>query len=418
MTTVNDHSGRVLTGLDLISTSEANKASFQFKGNIGILCHSASVNSKCENILEIFKKIYPKQLKKVFGPQHGFVSDVQDNMIETKHFHHPYFDIPIYSLYSETRKPTEEMLSGLNMVVVDLQDVGTRIYTYIYTLLYMMRECSKVGICVTIIDRPNPVNGQIIEGNILKPNFKSFVGELEIPVRHGLTIGEMATWIKVKENLDLDLNVISMKNYKRSMFFSDTKLPYINPSPNLPRFSSCLNFPGSVLLEGTNLSEGRGTTRPLEVIGHPDFEPFSNLNHVRSYLKNAINNEKEFAAFTLRPTNFYPMFQKHEKSSCGGYFVHINNSEDFRPWRLYQLLIKFFKESLGEKFQWKRPGYEYDYTNYPMDLINGGNEIREAMENQNNHEFGEFLEDMITRFGDKNSLENTFLQESKSHHLY
>jgi uncharacterized protein YbbC (DUF1343 family) len=207
-------------------------------------------------------------------------------MVETTHYVHPYFKIPVYSLYSETRIPTDEMLSGLDHVFVDLQDVGTRIYTYIYTMTLLLEACQKKGIEVVILDRPNPIDAQTLEGNVLKPEFTSFVGRHPIPVRHGLTMGEVAQMHqKFWSNNQCPLQIIEMKGYQRHMSFEDTGLPWVIPSPNLPTIDTAYTFVGTVLYEGTNISEGRGTTRSLEILGHPKIEAFGFHEKLKPILK-------------------------------------------------------------------------------------------------------------------------------------
>ncbi len=360
----------------------------KYQGNIGILCHSASIDENYQHCVEILMNTFPGKVKKLFGPQHGFVTDVQDNMIESDHFNHPHFNIPVYSLYSETRIPTDEMLEGLDHIFIDLQDVGTRIYTYIYTMTYMLEKCAEKNIQVVVLDRPNPINAQDVEGNILDPKFASFVGRHPLPVRHGLTIGEVALmhqkfWCNKKVKLD----IIEMENYRRSMNFYETRLPYINPSPNLPTIDGCYTFVGTVLFEGTNISEGRGTTRALEQIGHPKFDPWKYIEHF-----NNIFRVQNLAGFTLRPVAFYPMFQKHAEKNCGGYFIHITDHTKFKPWRVSQILLKELKHILGEDFKFKTDPYEYEYEMNPMDMINGTDRIRQWYDTTENYEFLDQIE--------------------------
>lgn len=360
----------VQTGLDrLLNEPELQK---KFKGRIGYLCHSASVTSDLEHGLLAMKRIFGDRLVKIFGPQHGFVTDVQDNMIETDHYTHPFFKLPVYSLYSETRIPTDSMLEGLDHIFVDLQDVGTRIYTYIYTMTLLQEACQKKGIEVVILDRPNPINAKTMEGNILEPEFASFVGRHEIPVRHALTMAEVALMSKKFWNAkDSNTTIIEMKNYKRWMSYEDTKLPWVMPSPNLPTIEAAYTFVGTVLYEGTNISEGRGTTRSLEIIGHPKIEPFGFHEHLKKVFK-----EVDLKGFTLRPAVFLPTFQKHKGVPCGGYQIHVTDRETFEPWRLCQYLCKEFYHHLGSEFKWKEPPYEYEYHKTPVDLVNGTDKLR------------------------------------------
>ncbi len=361
----------VQTGLDhLLTDTNLQK---QFKGNIGYLCHSASVTKDLEHGLLALKRVFGSQLKKIFGPQHGFVTDVQDNMVETTHYTHPYFKLPVYSLYSETRIPTDEMLEGLDHIFVDLQDVGTRIYTYIYTMTLLVEACTKKGIEVVILDRPNPINGLTLEGNILKPEFSSFVGRHPMPVRHGLTMGEVAQmhqtyWCGSNTG---NVTIIGMRGYERGMSYEDTGLPWVIPSPNLPTIDAAYTFVGTVLYEGTNISEGRGTTRALEMIGHPKIEAFGFHDKLKPVLAKA-----NLRGFILRPLVFLPTFQKHAGKPTGGYQIHVTDRKSFEPWRLCQYLLREMYHELGSEFKWKVPPYEYEYHKVPVDLINGTDELR------------------------------------------
>lgn len=370
-----------MTGLERLSREQDLQKSF--KGNVGYLCHSASIDSQYKHGALIMKEIFGDRLKKIFGPQHGFVSDVQDNMIETDHFTHPYFKIPVYSLYSETRIPTDEMLEGLDHIFVDLQDVGTRIYTYIYTMTHLIEACANKDIEVIILDRPNPIGGEKLEGNILEMEYKSFVGRHPIPVRHALTMGELALMHKAQNWGDHgNVKVIEMKGWDRKMFFEDTALAFVNPSPNIPNIDSCFVFVGSVLLEGTMLSEGRGTTRPLEIIAHPKIEPFSFYDIVMNNLNNA-----GLSGFVLRPTTIYPMFQKHKETPCSGFHIHVTNRDTFEPWKVMQMLIRDFHKELGSDYAWKEPPYEYETKYPPIHYINGNSELKSWVERN-----GEFEE--------------------------
>lgn len=247
---------KVLTGLDVLINDKELQS--KFSGNVALLCHNASIDANFTQAAVKFKEIFGSRFIKMFGPQHGFSTDVQDNMVETDHYVHPFFKIPVYSLYSETRIPTDEMLEGIDHFFVDLQDVGCRVYTYIYTLTLLLEKCGTKDIQIIVLDRPNPINGIDVEGNITESKFKSFVGRHPIPLRHGMTIGEVGLmhqnlWAKTKVNFE----VVKMENWERAMFFEDTKLPWILPSPNLARAESTMTFSATVFLEGTLLSEGR-----------------------------------------------------------------------------------------------------------------------------------------------------------------
>lgn len=380
---------RVKTGLDvLIEDKEIKKT---FKGNVALLCHNASIDSNYTHAALTFKALFGDRFVKLFGPQHGFSTDVQDNMVETDHIVHPYFKIPVYSLYSETRIPTDEMLEGIDHLFVDLQDVGCRIYTYIYTLTLLLEKCSNKDIEIVVLDRPNPINGISIEGNILEAEFESFVGRHPIPVRHGMTMGEVGLmhqkyWASDQANL----NIIQMRHWDRHMYYEDTKLPWLLPSPNLPRMQSALTFPATVLFEGALISEGRGTTQSLEIVGHPKIEPFS---FYENQLSAAVKKSK-LEGFVFRPITFLPTFQKHANRVCGGVQIHVTDKSSFQPWRIGQLLMRELYHYLGTDFEWKQPPYEYNYNQKPIDIINGTEKLRHWIENNDAIEILDTFEDM------------------------
>ncbi len=367
---------KVYTGLDVLTRDKSLQN--KYKGNVALLCHNASVDFTYAHAAVKFKEIFDSRFVKLFGPQHGFSTDAQDNMIETNHYIHPYFNIPVYSLYSETRIPTDEMLEGINHLFIDLQDVGCRMYTYIYTLTLLLEKCCDKDIQIVVLDRPNPINGIDIEGNILDLEFESFIGRHPIPVRHAMTIGEVALmhqelWTKEKANLE----VIKMQYWKREMYFEDTQLPWLLPSPNLARTESACTFPSIVLFEGTILSEGRGTTQSLEIVGHPKIEPFSFYeNHLSTIVK-----KSRLKGFVLRPITFLPTFQKQANKVCGGFQIHVTNKSTFKPWRVGQMIMRELYHYLGEEFEWKKPPYEYNYTQKPIDIINGTDKLRHWVEN-------------------------------------
>lgn len=356
----------VVTGLDSLKTNN-----LALKGNIGYLCHAATVDSQYNHGIDVIKSVYGSKLKKIFSPQHGLFADVQDNMVESDHFHHSHYNLPVYSLYSETRKPTPEMLEGLDHVLIDLQDVGTRVYTYIYTMTYMMEACAENGIEVIVLDRPNPIGGIQIEGNVLESEFKSFVGRHELPMRHGLTIGEVAMMANKHWGCNCELKVVKMQGWKREMKFTDTQLPWVLPSPNLPNPETAFSFVGSVIFEGTNISEGRGTTKSLETVGHPKTANFKLLDRLNEIFKSA-----GLTGFTLRPVSFLPTFQKHAGVVCHGYQIHVTNDQEFLPWTLGQLLCREFYHHLGDAFVWKQPPYEYEERLLPIDILNGCDKLR------------------------------------------
>lgn len=362
---------KVKTGLETLIND--NHLQNKFKGNVALLSHNASIDSNCNHAVLKFKEIFGSRFVKIFGPQHGYSTDVQDNMIESPHFMHPFLNIPVYSLYSETRIPTDEMLAGIHHFFVDLQDIGCRMYTYIYTLTLLLEKCINKDIQIIVLDRPNPINGIDIEGNILDPEFQSFIGRHPIPVRHGMTIGEVAIMHQEYWTSDkIDLEIIKMEGWNRTMYFEDTGLPWALPSPNISRPESTCTFPATVLFEGTCLSEGRGTTQPLEIMGHPKIEPFS---FYENKLAKVIQSS-ELEGFVIRPINFLPTFHKHAHKVCGGFQLHVTDKKTFKPWRVGQLLLRAFYHHLEIEFSWKSPPYEYNSTQMPIDIINGTNKLR------------------------------------------
>ncbi|MGL1885036.1 MAG: DUF1343 domain-containing protein [Reichenbachiella sp.] len=367
---------KTITGLDHLQNYSS-----KIKGTVGYLCHAASVDANYQHGIDKVKSIFGDRLKKLFSPQHGIFADVQDNMIETTHFHHGHYDLPVYSLYSNTRKPTPEMLEGLDHVIVDLQDVGTRVYTYIYTMTYMMEACGENGVEVIILDRPNPIGGEAIEGNILDLKFQSFVGRHELPMRHGMTMGEVAMMAKTHWGIDCQLTVLKMKGWERSMTFWDTKLPWVLPSPNLPSIESSFTFVATVIFEGTNISEGRGTTKSLETVGHPVIKNYDLLPLLLQEFEHF-----NLKGFVLRPVSYLPTFQKHAGTVCHGYQIHVTDYQAFQPWVLGQVLNKVFYHNLGASFEWKQPPYEYEEHILPIDILNGTDKIRKWIEQNGGYE--------------------------------
>ncbi len=369
----------VKTGLDILAKSKSFQASLN--GNVGYLCNSASVDATITHGILILKKLFNKRFTKVFTPQHGLFADVQDNMLESPHYDDPNLGVKIYSLYSETRSPKPEWLDGLDHLIVDLQDVGTRVYTFIYTVALTMNACAKRGVKVTILDRPNPINGLSVEGNLQEDKYKSFVGMYNLPMRHGLTMGEFATYLNHFHGIDCEVEVIKLDNWQRSMYFDETGLPWVMPSPNLPSMDTAMVYPGMVLFEGTNLSEGRGTARPFEFIGHPEIEPFGLLKELDS-----VFSETGLRGFKLRPLVYQPTFHKFHEIICGGYQIHITNRQLFKPWHFSQVFMREMSRYLGNNFEWLQPPYEYEYKLPPIDILNGTDKIRLWIEEQDSYD--------------------------------
>jgi uncharacterized protein YbbC (DUF1343 family) len=337
---------------------------------IGLVCNPASVDAQLRHVIERADAAGVR-VGAIFGPQHGFRSDVQDNMIETPHAEDHRRRVPIYSLYSDTRQPTPEMLAGLDALVIELQDVGTRIYTYVYTMANCLKAARAVGLPVIVCDRPNPIGGDDVEGPILDEQFTSFVGQYPIPMRHGMTIGELARLFNEHFAIGASLEVVALEGWSRSMYFDATGLPWILPSPNLPTVDSVIVYPGTVLFEGTNVSEGRGTTRPFELIGAPwvDPEPFA-----------AALNGRGLPGVWFRPVVFEPTFHKHAHTPCGGCQLHVTDRSRFRPVETGVVLMDAFRRADPAQFHWREPPYEYEHTKIPIDVLYGSSALREQLD--------------------------------------
>ena len=337
----------------------------------GLLMNRASVDRDVRPACEVLAEAFPGQLAALFTPQHGLWGEQQANMVESPHGQHAELGVPIYSLYSETRRPTPEMLGGLDLFVVDLQDVGTRVYTFVWTVLNCLSACADAGIPMLVLDRPNPIGGRLVEGPLLDLKFRSFVGEASIPMRHGLTLGELARLLNDEENIGASLDVVPVRGWKRSDLFDAFGRHWIPPSPNLPRFESALVYPGQVLLEGTNLSEGRGTTTPFEVVGAPFINP-DGLYHSMNGLS--------LPGVKFLPTRFTPAFDKWAGESCGGVSLHVTDPDEFRPLQTTVALIAEVKRRWPDHFTWIEPPYEYEMFLPPIDIICGGTWLRETLD--------------------------------------
>ncbi len=337
----------------------------------GLLMNRASVTHDLHHACDVLADAYPGQLTALFSPQHGLWGEAQANMIESPHARHARLGIPIHSLYSETRRPTPDMLRGLDCFVVDLQDVGTRVYTFIWTVQQCLIACAEANVPVLILDRPNPLGGRLVEGACLEPNFRSFVGGACIPMRHGLTIGELALLINDELDINASLDVVPMHRWQRDNLFDALGRTWIAPSPNLPRFEAALTYPGQVLLEGTNLSEGRGTTQPFEVVGAPFLNP--------EELCETANNLK-LPGVRFLPTWFRPTFDKWRNESCGGVSLHVTDARTFRPYRTAVDLLAAIRQSHPRQFTWIDPPYEYETVKPPIDIISGSAKLRETLD--------------------------------------
>ncbi len=357
---------------------------------IGLICNQASVNHNFQHASDLFSEHPGINLTALFGPQHGIRADVQDNMIETSHSIDESTKLPVYSLYSETRQPTKEMLANLDALVVDLQDVGCRVYTFIYTMANAMKACAKFNKKIFVLDRPNPLNGIKVEGNILEKGYESFVGQYPIPMRHALTIGEMAKLFNEEFGINCDLEVIEMDNWARENYYDETDAPWVLPSPNMPTVSTAVVFPGTVFFEGTQVSEGRGTTKPFEIIG----APYINSKE----LGDALNSLK-LGGVIFQPISFLPSFQKHSNKNCNGVFIHVVNRELFEPVITGIAILKTIFDLHPNDFEWKIPPYEYVYDRNPFDVIAGTTKLRSRLESMTSlHEIKNEWQKDINKF--------------------
>jgi len=359
---------QVKTGLDRLAAEGFARLVGR---RVGLLVHPASVDCRLNHAATLMQESGSVDLRALFGPQHGILGQTQDNMIEWEGFTDRRTGVPVHSLYGEHRKPTVDMLEDIDVLVVDLQDVGARYYTFIWTMLLCLEACAEAGKPVIVLDRPNPLGGLRTEGNVLDPGFKSFVGLAPIPMRHGLTIGELAPFFARWSGLDLDLDVVPMSGWRRAMDFAETGLPWVLPSPNMPTLDTARVYPGGCLLEGTNLSEGRGTTRPFEIFGAPFIDPDTLVG---------ILNDWSLPGCRLRPLHFEPTFHKFAGKVCGGVQVHVTDPEVFEPCATYTAAIGAIWKLWPGQFAWGRPPYEYEPDKLPIDVLAGGDRWRLSIE--------------------------------------
>jgi uncharacterized protein YbbC (DUF1343 family) len=338
---------------------------------VGAVVHPASVLYDLRHTADALFCAKDFELVALFGPQHGARGEKQDNMVESASYRDPDIDRPVYSLYSETRRPTEEMLKDIDLLLFDLQDVGTRVYTFIYTMAYCMEACALFKKSMIVLDRPNPINGRQVEGNLLDPEYRSFVGLYPIPMRHGMTTGELALLFNSEYGIHCDLTVVEMEGWCRDYWHDQTGLPWVQPSPNLPTLDSACVYPGSVLIEGTNLSEGRGATRPFELIGAPYI-------HSRTYAE--YLNALSLPGVWFRPAYFQPAFQKWAGQMCGGIQIHVKDREQFEPYLTGIAVIAAARALYPGAFRWRDPPYEYEYKKLPIQILCGGNDIPEMLQ--------------------------------------
>ncbi len=358
----------IKTGIEQLISS---RPSFLTGKRLGLLCNQASTDRYFTHSRDLVLQAFPGQLTCLFSPQHGFFSEKQDNMIESSHSTDSVSGLPVYSLYAETRKPLAAMFEDLDILLIDLQDVGTRVYTFIWTVVYCLQTAADTGKKVVILDRPNPIGGHMVEGNLLESSCRSFVGLYEIPMRHGLTMAELALLCNREMGINAELEVVKIKGWQRRMFFADTGFPWVFPSPNMPTPLTALVYPGQVIWEGTNISEGRGTTLPFELFG----APFVDHRRVQEKLA-AI----ELPGCMLRPVVFEPVAGKWAGQPCFGFHVHVTEKDRFLSYRLGLALLQTLINLYSDDFSYKEPPYEYEFEQLPMDMILGDVQLRTALE--------------------------------------
>jgi uncharacterized protein YbbC (DUF1343 family) len=341
------------------------------KAPLGLLCHPPSVDRGLRPAPELVARRFPGQLRVLFSPQHGLKGEKQDNMVSSPDFEDPLLQVPVISLYGPRLDPPLEALKDIAVLLVDLQDVGTRVYTYGATLAKVMAAAARVGVKVAVLDRPNPIGGLQVEGNLLKPEWASFVGPYPLPMRHGFTLGELACYYNETQSLGCDLEVIPARGWRRGDYFDATGLPWIMPSPNLPTLEGALVYPGQVLLEGTNLSEGRGTTRPFELFGAPFLEP----RRVQQELKYT-----PLPGVALREVGFEPTFHKWAGEFCLGFQLHVTDRRAYKPYYSTLVLLSVIRQLYPENLAWRQPPYEYETERLPLDLLTGDAAIRKGID--------------------------------------
>ncbi|MBW2615908.1 MAG: DUF1343 domain-containing protein [Deltaproteobacteria bacterium] len=355
---------RVLTGLDRIREGEWKRLTGY---RLGLLANQASLDSRLNTAGEVIDRLLPGQLKALFGPQHGYGGEDQDNMVETAHSHDKKLNIPVLSLYADTREPRPDMFEMIDMLIIDLQDVGTRVYTFASTMLNCLRAAAEQSKKVLVLDRPNPLGGEVVEGNLLRPELYSFVGPYRLPMRHGLTMGEMARIFNKVFGLNCDLEIMPMEGWRREMLWHENGLRWIMPSPNMPFPETALVYPGQVVWEGTNLSEGRGTCRPFEIFGAPFLDTKT--------VKQALEPEGIEGCY-LQEYLFRPTFHKWEGRLCCGFMIHVLDPRVYRPYFTSIAILKAVMQIHRDDLEWKQPPYEYEYKKKPIDMIMGDSSLR------------------------------------------
>jgi uncharacterized protein YbbC (DUF1343 family) len=357
----------VLSGLDVL----VSRFPSLLRGRtVGLLCHQASVTRGLSHAARAIGAIRGVKLRRLFAPEHGLTGAAQDHA-RIRAERNALTDLPVVSLYGKRLAPDPRALEGLDALVVDLQDVGARYYTFVWTMALAMRGAARAALPVVVLDRPNPLGGERLEGNMPDPRFASFVGLYPLPTRHGMTIGELASYLNDTHGFGCDLTVVPMLGWKRAMRWEDTGLPWVAPSPNMPTPDTARVYPGGCLVEGTNLSEGRGTTRPFEWIGAPFLDG--------ARLELALTRRRLPGA-RFRAIGFEPAFHKWKGRRCGGVQVHVTDPDRFKPVATYAALLAEARRQAPRHFRWRKPPYEFERRKLPIDLLGGGPSIRRAIE--------------------------------------
>ena len=336
----------------------------------GLLAHQASVDARLEHAADLLGDVRGARLAALFAPEHGLWGAAQD-LVHIPLARDPHTGMRVVSLYGERREPTAAMLRGLDVLVIDLQDVGARYYTYQWTTALAMRACARAGVRVLVLDRPNPLGGEIVEGNIPDPAFASFVGLYPLAARPGMTLGEIARHLQQAHDLGGAVDVVGMRGWRRSMLWEDTGVPWVAPSPNMPTLDTARVYPGGCLIEGTNMSEGRGTTRPFEWVGAPWLD-------AHAYAE-ALAAER-LPGVVFRPARFRPTFQKWADQVCGGVQLHVTDRAAFEPVRTSIELMAGFRREDPARFAWRQPPYEYEHDKQPIDILYGSDELRHTID--------------------------------------
>jgi uncharacterized protein YbbC (DUF1343 family) len=361
---------RVASGLEIFLREPPAWAA---DARLGLLSHAPSVGPELASARELVARRFPGRLQILFSPQHGLLGEKQDNMIASADFADPVLGLPVVSLYGPRLTPPPEALAAMDVILVDLVDVGTRVYTFAATLAKVMEAAAPLGKKVVVLDRPNPISGTAVEGNLLRPEWASIVGPYPLPMRHGFSLGELARYYNT-QNIGCDLTVIPAAGWRRGDYYDATGLPWVLPSPNLPTLDAAIVYPGQVLLEGTNLSEGRGTTRPFELFGAPFLEPGRILERLK---EKAI----ELPGVILRTACFEPTFHKFAGELCRGFQLHVTGRRIFKPYFTTLTLLSVIRELYPGQFAWRQPPYEYENERLPIDLLTGDDLIRRGLEN-------------------------------------